>query len=396
VFTLTYLKQIVVILDAAAVSFCYYKNPVPSTKSKLISLSRLKQITEFAEQQNYSINFIYGNKRPSRAYEKIIEASEHVKIAPLNYLNIYKDCVYVINDRDIPRINKIPNNGGYNINLRLSKKKLTQCASVVATLAEKCSRLNLYLLDLDTYTEEELQIYGEQLRDIEQTVLSVYQSGKNVEFGFISDRLVLSSMRNCDAGLSHITFAPNGKFYICPGFYHDYKNHPLGTVARGIEIKNQRLLQLENAVICSFCDAYHCKRCFYLNKKITGEIATPSHQQCVSSHLERESSRIVREGLEGLVENVDKLQEVPKLNYLDPIEVAEQNYDKLERPEEKGVSLAPLGLPQPVKDLREEESLKKAEKFQKPEALKHLTNRDLLERIYLMQKELLERLASKG
>lgn len=39
------------------------------------------------------------------------------------------------------------------------------------------------------------------------------------------------------------------------------------------------------------CDAWHCKRCVWQNKKTTLEVNTPSREQCVLSHIERNATR---------------------------------------------------------------------------------------------------------
>lgn len=114
-------------------------------------------------------------------------------------------------------------------------------------------------------------------------------------------------MNNCNAGYESITLAPNGKFYVCPGFYQD-DMYDVGSLDDGLKIKNQHLYELRFAPICRTCDAYHCKRCIWLNKKTTFEVNTPSKEQCIISHLERNASRIL---------SPDGISEI---NYLDPFE----------------------------------------------------------------------------
>ncbi|GHS94395.1 hypothetical protein AGMMS50239_18130 [Bacteroidia bacterium] len=82
-----------------------------------------------------------------------------------------------------------------------------------------------------------------------------------------------------------------GKFYICPAFYLADENNFVGDLTQGLIIKNKQLYQITYAPICSNCDTYQCKRCVWLNKKTTLEINTPSHEQCVTAHLERNASR---------------------------------------------------------------------------------------------------------
>ena len=127
-------------------------------------------------------------------------------------------------------------------------------------------------------------------------------------------------MHNCNAGIKHITYGPNGKFYLCPGFYHNEIESDIGDLKNGIIVKNQQLLTLNKAPICLECDAYQCKRCIYLNKKITREINTPSHAQCVLSHLERLSSKYLLDILNPYDINTKNEKIIPSLNYMDPLD----------------------------------------------------------------------------
>ena len=67
------------------------------------------------------------------------------------------------------------------------------------------------------------------------------------------------------------------------------------------------------------CDSYQCKRCIYLNKKLTGEYNTPSKIQCLLSHYERDVSRKLQQRLinKGLISNKNI---ITKLDYNDPLE----------------------------------------------------------------------------
>ena len=75
--------------------------------------------------------------------------------------------------------------------------------------------------------------------------------------------------------------------------------------------------------MCSHCDAYQCKRCVWLSRKTTLEVNTPSHEQCVVAHLERNASR-------ELLVNIRKhgmfLPEtaIKEIDYLDPFEKREE------------------------------------------------------------------------
>jgi CXXX repeat peptide maturase len=142
-------------------------------------------------------------------------------------------------------------------------------------------------------------------------------------------------MHNCEAGIGNITIAPNGKFYLCPAFYYDEKtgvsnkmNHKtkdasrsVGDLENGLCIPNKQLLELDHAPLCRNCDAYHCNRCIWLNQKLTWDNNTPSHQQCVIAHLERNAARDISAKLSKAGYN---LPEIKEINYIDPFDVKEE------------------------------------------------------------------------
>ena len=84
---------------------------------------------------------------------------------------------------------------------------------------------------------------------------------------------------------------------------------------RILTIKNESLLNLEHSPLCKLCDAYHCNRCVWLNQKLTYDINTPSHQQCVISHIERNSSMLLSAKMRNIGVDVDVIN---KIDYLDP------------------------------------------------------------------------------
>lgn len=133
-------------------------------------------------------------------------------------------------------------------------------------------------------------------------------------------------MNNCGAGDTTITLAPDGKFYICPAFYQENQEdalgnlkHSIGDLDNGLDIKKSQLYKLDHAPLCRHCDAYQCKRCIWLNRKLTYEVNTPSHEQCVMAHLERNASR-------NLLLSIRKHGEflpgydIKEINYLDPFD----------------------------------------------------------------------------
>ena len=273
-------------MDEQSVPFCHYENEnFCNGKSQLMSFKILEKAINFAVENSLPVQFLFGPKNLPEKYENLIKSIPHIKIVPEEFSNVYNADVI-----DSDKIKKEIDKQQYKIiNIRLRKKDVSNFAETFKKFIGSFKKFNLCLLDLENYSDDDLKIYRKQLLEIADTIAEEYNSGNFFECNFITDRLVLTKMNNCNAGIEHLTIAPNGKLYICPGFYYDNPDNSVGNLNDGLDIKNSELFELENAPVCSVCDAYHCKRCFFLNKKLTYEINTPSREQCISAHLEREA-----------------------------------------------------------------------------------------------------------
>ena len=188
----------------------------------------------------------------------------------------------------------------------------------------------MVITDVETFSDDDLQTYQALLSDLSEVVESEYTKGHAVQFNLLTDRMMLSAMNNCNAGDENITLASDGKFYVCPAFYQaetattiENKAQSIGDLKSGLNVRNPQLYKLSHAPICRNCDAYQCKRCVWLNRKMTLEFNTPSHEQCIVAHTERNVSR-------NLLQNIRKHGvfmpevEIKEIAYLDPFENKEE------------------------------------------------------------------------
>lgn len=78
-------------------------------------------------------------------------------------------------------------------------------------------------------------------------------------------------------------------------------------------------MELEKAFICNDCKSYQCKRCSYLNEKLTGKINIPGKIQCRISHIEQNKSRELQNKL---IEHnlIIRNNIIPYADYMDPLE----------------------------------------------------------------------------
>lgn len=301
------MKYLVILLADNSLSYCHY--PSSSKGHKLIDLEMLKLAIKFGMKHNLMIQFIYPDGDLPEGYEKLIETIDSVK-----YKSIYKADV---DDVGIAKswpedINNIRTN---NVIIRRPIDELMHDIPAIDQSIRKFSRINIVISDIENIIGQVEIDYKQWIARLSGVVLNAYKEGFRTQINLITDRIMLKEPNHCNAGIDSVTVAPDGKFYICPAFYYSGMNN-VGSVTGDWEIKNQQLLKLSNAPICKICDAYHCRRCLYLNKKLTHEVNTPSRQQCVVAHIEREASRILSESLKTneILEGI----EIPELQYYDP------------------------------------------------------------------------------
>lgn len=364
------LESVIVLLDKNSSSFCYYKNKdYNNQESEFMPIVDLKKIIKYAKDKKIAINYIYGNKKLPNNYKKIIKSYPHTKLISLKLSDNLKDNnenIIVVNQDDLKLTEKIKRNNRLNLILRLEKKELKKLSIILNKLIGRFKRLNLILLDLNTYNLKDIDEYSKQLKLIENIIEGEYRKEHDFELNFLTDRMLLKAMNNCNAGIKHITFAPDGKFYLCPAFYYDKIMSKIGDLDNGIKIENEQLLQLQNAPICRHCDSFHCKRCYYLNMKTTLEINIPSHQQCVISHLERNSSKDLLQSLKKNNIYVNNAVSIPDIDYLDPIKLAKEKNERMFIDDKNNFSIS--------------------------SEISSLPDRDLLLKIYEMQNIILDKL----
>ncbi|MCR5070000.1 MAG: CXXX repeat peptide maturase [Prevotella sp.] len=307
------LQYIVILLNECSTSFCHYK--VPKNNS-WIDLEILKAGIRFAMMQNLMIQFVYPEGNLPRGLADIINTIDHTDIKP------FKEGGKI--DGEVTVFNELPTNlleKEYpTLILRLTPQEFFDMPNYLVKQACKATtRVNVVIRDIDPILAWDFNRYKGKLEEISTIVEHEYASGNTTQWNILTDRMMLSKMNNCGAGDTSVALAPNGKFYICPAFYYDETENSVGDIYSGLDIPNQYLYKLEYAPICRHCDAYQCKRCVWLNRRMTGEMNTPSHEQCVTAHLEREVSRKLLYKIRKHGEFLNGT-EILKIDYLDPFE----------------------------------------------------------------------------
>lgn len=307
------MKFLIILLDANCPSYCAYENT--KAQDGLMPIVVLRKGLHYALIENLYVQVVYPDYELSKGYVDVLDTIDKIGIASVGGPNQEYADVLVVNDWDRIESSEVLADTTYI--LRTSKELLFKNYPILLVFCYRVKRLNLVLTDVESFTDDDFAMYKKVLNALSDTIVSRFKKdGMLPDINVLSDRMTLNQMNNCNAGLESITLAPDGNFYVCPAFYYEKKL--VGNINTGPCIKNHQLYKIENAPICSLCDAYQCKRCVWLNKKTTLEINTPSHEQCVVSHIERNASRgfLMRLKKCGFQSN----SRIKRIDYIDPFE----------------------------------------------------------------------------
>ena len=307
------LQYLVILLDDTSVSYCHAVNPL--TSMNMMPIDVLHYSIIWGMKHNLMIQYVMPPYELPVEYCSLMETIDNVKIG-----------------KDVEVYNEVPSNvHSSTVVLSISIYDMIDKVHMIGHLLKQTKRMAINYTDIQLFRDGIISQYTSALRFLMEVVISEFSAGNKRELNLLTDRLSLFKMSNCNAGISNITVAPNGKFYLCPAFYYDEKmkkdtglnykqpiyDRSIGDLRNGIDIKNEHLLHLKNCPLCQLCDAFHCNRCLWLNQKITQEINTPSHEQCVVSHIERNVSKELSARMRVLGYEA---QIIPDINYLDPFD----------------------------------------------------------------------------
>lgn len=331
------LQYLVIVLDATSTSYCHYSNR--TTEQSLISLDDLREGIFFAMKENLMIQFVYPAYTLPEAHREAIHSIDHSDIVPAHCAD-----KALLAGADVVVLNSWAEATGMAWSketcyvLRTTKDELFAHHAQLGGILKQVKRLNVVITDVERFTEQDFDAYREVLAALSAEIEQMYVDGLAPQLNLLTDRMMLERMNNCNAGCENITLAPDGRFYVCPAFYHAQpadgkeknqsevcsKGYSIGSLADGVDIKNAPLYQMDHAPLCRKCDAYHCRRCVWLNRQTTCEVNTPSHEQCVVAHLERNAARTLLANIRRHGTFLPHLPEIKEITYLDPFEVKEQ------------------------------------------------------------------------
>ena len=312
------IQYIVILLDDTSTSFCHYMNE--KADRRLIPLQTLKDGICYAMKENLNIQFVYPNYKLPKEYLAAIDSIDHTDIYPAEMSDNADVVVFdsLIAAKDYVFKEEV----AYLI--RTDKVSLFNEYKIIGEILDKVTRLNVVITYIETFTEDDFMAYKSLLSNLAERVEQIYVSGKSPQLNLLTDRIMLEKMNNCGAGDTSVTLAPDGKFYVCPAFYLSADGYTIGDMVNGLEIKNSQLYRLDHAPLCRRCDAWQCKRCIWMNRKTTLEVNTPSHEQCVVAHLERNASRKLLIDIRKHGKFMSGSEDIKEIDYLDPFDVKEE------------------------------------------------------------------------
>lgn len=306
------LKYLVILLDDTSVSYCHCDNP--NKNPRLIPLDTLKDAILYAMKENLTIQFVWPDYELPQEYKDVIATIDHANIVAATLTEEADIVVYDGIPADVSE--------GTAVVVRLTLQDLLDNADRIIPALRKASRLNIVVRDPECFKDDIVERYQSALDRLAAAVKDEYAGGHAVQLNLLTDRMMLSEMNNCNAGWENLTLAPDGRFYVCPAFYYS-GDKAVGSLAEGIDIRNPQLYRLDHAPICRNCDAWHCRRCVWLNWRTTLEVNTPSHEQCVMAHTEREASRHLLASIRRLGTFLPD-KDIPEIDYNDPFEKVKQ------------------------------------------------------------------------
>ena len=312
------IQYIVILLDDTSTSYCHYTNE--KADRRLIPLQTLKDGICYAMKENLNIQFVYPNYKLPKEYLAAIDSIDHTDIYPAEMADNADVVVFdsLIAAKDYVFKEEV------SYLIRTDKVSLFNEYKIIGEILDKVTRLNVVITDIETFTEDDFMAYKSLLSNLAERVEQIYISGKSPQLNLLTDRIMLEKMNNCGAGDTSVTLAPDGKFYVCPAFYLSADGYTIGDLVNGLEIKNSQLYRLNHAPLCRRCDAWQCKRCIWLNRKTTLEVNTPSHEQCVVAHLERNASRKLLIDIRKHGKFMSGSEDIKEIDYLDPFDVKEE------------------------------------------------------------------------
>jgi CXXX repeat peptide maturase len=169
--------------------------------------------------------------------------------------------------------------------LRIRRARLSDLSRVAIDLLVPFPDLSLRHPELLTYDDGDLAVYQRELMQVGRWLLEQGERWPRYRLDCLTDRLRGEGDGHCGAGHTKLAVGLTGQVYLCPAALR--RSEPsYGHVLAGVEIPNRQLFTKRYSTPCMECDALHCLRCVYLNKRATLEYCVPPRVACRLAHVE--------------------------------------------------------------------------------------------------------------
>ncbi len=290
-------KYLYIICDSEFPSHCEYTNCQSSLESKshiYMEKSVVEKVIEYCDNNNFVPVFCGCSSLPDNYYgHQIITYTDLITEKCHIHENYFTQILI-----NIKQINKETNLFGVrDIILTAKASQMRELYDGIEFITSMNFHLNINLAinEMDIDEKEYIRNYKIFLDKL-LTLTKIHWNNEDyLNVNIITSEIFANTIRPCGGGFNSYAISPEGKFYICAGFYKLFPDQNIGTIDTGINNKYIEYCDPRKGPLCSECNVRHCRRCVLKNICGTGEYHLPTELQCVLSHIEYEFSRKLSE-----------------------------------------------------------------------------------------------------
>jgi len=281
------IKSIWVLLSDDATLCCNEPKRLASAKKDFMSLELLTKIAERVVKQSWNCTIIGNATGIPKAYQTLSDKMGAIIVLPAEYKgtisNKHTTVVFELSQIGLAA----KHSSASRAILRVQRSHLSELSEMVLTLLHHFPDVSIKHPEVLSYDDQDMATYKDHLFEIGRWLLSKKNSWSNYRVDCLTDGFHLDTFAECGAGIKSLAVGPTGKLHICPATVCE-STSACGHIIADVELPNRHLLTREYSVPCGKCNALHCSRCVYLNKRGTFEFGVPPKNICQLANFELE------------------------------------------------------------------------------------------------------------